>query len=229
LTGLFNPENFKIMPAQAWPGMTGIRVKKVVMKQHWKPEYGEKLVRVVRAEIVRKLNPSALPSLEPDLSEIPDSLLEEKRGVFVTLHKNGRLRGCIGNIEPAKPVLEGVRENALHAALDDARFAPVTPEELADLDIEVSLLTVPEKLDYSDSKDLLRQIVPFRHGVIVEKGHHRATFLPQVWEQLPDPASLLTQLCLKARLDPDAWRTRDLTVSIYEVQSFTETGKPHGH
>jgi len=209
--------------------MTGIRVKKVVMKQHWKPEYGEKLVRVVRAEIVRKLNPSALPSLEPDLSEIPDSLLEEKRGVFVTLHKNGRLRGCIGNIEPAKPVLEGVRENALHAALDDARFAPVTPEELADLDIEVSLLTVPEKLDYSDSKDLLRQIVPFRHGVIVEKGHHRATFLPQVWEQLPDPASLLTQLCLKARLDPDAWRTRDLTVSIYEVQSFTETGKPHGH
>jgi AmmeMemoRadiSam system protein A len=199
------------------------------MKQQWKPEYGKKLVREVRAEIARKLNPSALPSLEPDLSEIPDGLLAEKRGVFVTLHKNGRLRGCIGNIEPTKPVLEGVRENALHAALDDTRFAPVTPEELADLDIEVSLLTVPEKLVYSDSKDLLRQIVPFRHGVIVEKGYHRATFLPQVWEQLPDPASFLTQLCLKARLDPDAWHARDLAVSIYEVQSFTETVKPHGH
>jgi len=204
-------------------------IKKVVMKEQWKAEYGRKLVRVARAEIARKLNQPVLPSLEPDLSEIPDGLLEEKRGVFVTLQKKGRLRGCIGNIEPAKPVLEGVRENALHAALDDARFAPVTPEELADLDIEVSLLTVPEKLAHSDSKDLLRQIVPFRHGVIVEKGYHRATFLPQVWEQLPDPDSFLTQLCLKARLDPDAWYTRDLTVYIYEVQSFTETGKPHGH
>ena len=199
------------------------------MKAQWKPEYGEKLVQVVRAEIARKLNPSAFPPLEPDLTGIPGGLLEEKRGVFVTLQKKGRLRGCIGNIEPAKPVLEGVRQNALHAALDDARFAPVTPEELADLDIEISLLTAPEKLAYSDSTDLLRQIVPFRHGVIVEKGYHRATFLPQVWEQLPDPNSFLTQLCLKARLDPDAWHTRDLTVSIYEVQSFTETGKSHGH
>lgn len=217
------------MPVPAWPGMTGIRVKKVVMKQHWKPEYGEKLVRVVRAEIARKLNPSALPPLEPDLSDIPDGLLEEKRGVFVTLHKGGRLRGCIGNIEPVKPVLEGVRENALHAALDDTRFAPVTPEELAELDIEVSLLTVPEKLDYTDPRDLLSRIIPFRHGVIVEKGPHRATFLPQVWEQLPDPEAFLTQLCLKARLDPDAWHNRDLTVFIYEVQSFTEAGTPHGH
>ena len=199
------------------------------MKQQWKPEYGEKLVRVVRAEIARKLNPSAWPELEPDLSDIPNALLEEKRGVFITLHRRGRLRGCIGNIEPVKPVLKGVRENALHAAFDDARFTPVTPEELADLDIEVSLLTVPEKLAYSDSTDLLRQIVPFRHGVIVEKGNHRATFLPQVWDQLSDPKSFLTQLCLKARLDSDAWLTRELTVFTYEVQAFTETGSPHGH
>jgi len=199
------------------------------MKEQWKPEYGKKLVQVARAEIARKLNLSVPQHLEPDLSEIPAGLLEEKRGVFVTLQKTGRLRGCIGNIEPAKPVLEGVRENALHAALDDSRFSPVTPEELADIDIEVSLLTVPEKLDHSDARDLLRQVIPFRHGVIVEKGSHRATFLPQVWEQLPDPESFLTQLCLKARLDPDAWHTRDLTVFIYEVQSFTETGKPNGH
>ncbi|MFN2435861.1 MAG: AmmeMemoRadiSam system protein A [Desulfotignum sp.] len=199
------------------------------MKEQWKPEYGKKLVRLARAEIARKLNFSVPQDLEPDLSEIPAGLLEEKRGVFVTLQKTGRLRGCIGNIEPVKPVLEGVRENALHAALDDTRFSPVTLEELADIDIEVSLLTVPEKLDHSDSSDLLRQIIPFRHGVIVEKGPHRATFLPQVWEQLSDTKSFLTQLCLKARLDPDAWHTRDLTVFTYEVQSFTETGKPNGH
>jgi AmmeMemoRadiSam system protein A len=199
------------------------------MKEQWTPEYGKKLVQVARAEIARKLNLSVPQHLEPDLSEIPAGLLEEKRGVFVTLQKTGRLRGCIGNIEPAKPVLEGVQGNALHAAFDDTRFSPVTPEELGDLEIEVSLLTVPEKLDHSDSSDLLDQIIPFRHGVIVEKGFHRATFLPQVWEQLPDPTSFLTQLCLKARLDPDAWHTRDLAVFIYEVQSFTETGKAHGH
>jgi AmmeMemoRadiSam system protein A len=199
------------------------------MKEQWKPEYGKKLVRLAMAEIARKLNLPVPRQLEPDLSDIPAGLLAEKRGVFVTLQKKGRLRGCIGNIEPGKPVLEGIRENALHAAFDDTRFSPVTPEELGDLEIEVSLLTVPEKLDHSDSSDLLDQIIPFRHGVIVEKGFHRATFLPQVWEQLPDPTSFLTQLCLKARLDPDAWHTRDLTVFIYEVQSFTETGKPNGH
>jgi AmmeMemoRadiSam system protein A len=199
------------------------------MKQQWIPEYGKKLVRLARAEIARKLNLPVPRQLEPELSDIPAGLLAEKRGVFVTLQKKGRLRGCIGNIEPGKPVLEGIRENALHAAFDDTRFAPVTPEELGDLEIEVSLLTVPEKLDHSDSSDLLDQIIPFRHGVIVEKGFHRATFLPQVWEQLPDPTSFLTQLCLKARLDPDAWHTRDLAVFIYEVQSFTETGKAHGH
>jgi AmmeMemoRadiSam system protein A len=199
------------------------------MKQQWIPEYGKKLVRLARAEIARKLNLPVPRQLEPDLSDIPAGLLAEKRGVFVTLQKKGRLRGCIGNIEPGKPVLEGIRENALHAAFDDTRFSPVTPEELGDLEIEVSLLTVPEKLDHSDSSDLLDQIIPFRHGVIVEKGFHRATFLPQVWEQLPDPTSFLTQLCLKARLDPDAWHTRDLAVFIYEVLSFTETGKAHGH
>jgi AmmeMemoRadiSam system protein A len=199
------------------------------MKEQWKPEYGKKLVQLARAEIARKLNLSVPKHLLPDLSDIPAGLLEEKRGVFVTLQKKGRLRGCIGNLEPVKPVLEGVRENARHAAFDDTRFAPVTPEELSDVEIEVSLLTVPEKLDHSDSRDLLDQVIPFRHGVIVEKGFHRATFLPQVWEQLTDPTSFLTQLCLKARLDPDAWHTRDLTVFIYEVQSFTETGNTHGH
>ena len=196
--------------------------KKVVMKEQWNPEYGKKLVQVARSAIARKLNLSVPRHLEPDLSEIPAGLLEEKRGVFVTLQKTGRLRGCIGNIEPAKPVLEGVRENALHAALDDSRFSPVTPEELADIDIEVSLLTVPEKLDHSDARDLLRQVIPFRHGVIVEKGSHRATFLPQVWEQLPIPEMFLGRLCQKAGLDESAWRDSHPEIEIYQVQSFKE-------
>ena len=190
--------------------------------------FGEKLVQLARAAIARKLMPAG-KNVGPDLSDIPSGLLEEKRGVFVTLQKKGRLKGCIGNIEPEKTVLEGVQENALHAAFDDSRFAPLTPEEFKEIDIEVSLLSRPEKIRYSDPRDLLARITPFQDGVIVEKGVHRATFLPQVWEQLPDPESFLTQLCLKARLDAHAWQGGDLAVSTYQVQSFEENRGPHGH
>ncbi len=199
------------------------------MKNPWKSIYGEKLLQVARAEIARKLEVPVLPENEPDLSDVPSALLGEKRGVFVTLQKEGRLRGCIGTIEPVKTVLEGVRENVLLAAFSDTRFSPVTPDELGDIHIEISLLTVPEKQHPSDVKAVLEHITPFEDGVIVEKGHHRATFLPQVWEQLPDPESFLTQLCLKARLKPHAWQTGDLTVFTYQVQAFAETGTSHGH
>ncbi|MDT8378970.1 MAG: AmmeMemoRadiSam system protein A, partial [Desulfotignum sp.] len=123
----------------------------------------------------------------------------------------------------------GVEENALHAAFNDARFEPVTPEELAEIDIEVSLLTVPEKLRNSDPEEILKQITPFEDGVIVQKGNQRATFLPQVWEQLPDPETFLAQLCQKACLDAHAWQTGDLTVFTYQVASFKETRESHGH
>ncbi len=183
--------------------------------------YGNILIQVAEAAIIQRLQP-AEKKAAPDLSDIPSSWLKEKRGVFVTLQKNGALRGCIGTLEPDKTLLEGVQENACHAAFDDTRFSPVTREELEDIQIEISLLSVPEKLHYSDAQDLLTRIVPFQDGVIVQKGYHRATFLPQVWEQLPDPEAFLTHLCLKAGLDAHAWQTGDLTLSTYQVQSFTE-------
>lgn len=182
---------------------------------------GNALIQLAKAAIIQRLLP-AEKKAAPDLFDIPSFLLKEKRGVFVTLQKNGALRGCIGTLEPEKTILEGVQENACHAAFDDTRFSPVTLEEFEDIQIEVSLLSVPEKLFYSDVQDLLARLVPFQDGVIVQKGYHRATFLPQVWEQLPDPESFLTQLCLKARLDAHAWQAGDLTVSTYQVQSFTE-------
>lgn len=194
----------------------------------WKKEHGKKLVQAARFVITRRLFPSAAPA-EPDISDIPDRLCREKRGVFVTLQKNGTLRGCIGNIEPEKTVLEGVKENALHAAFDDSRFSPLAPKELSQIDISVSLLTRPEKIGYTGTRDLLARITPFTDGVIVEKGARRATFLPQVWDQLPDTASFLSQLCLKARLDAHAWQTGELTVYTYQVQSFDETGSRHDH
>lgn len=193
----------------------------------WKKKQGGKLVHLARSVIAGRLLPDAAQA-EPDLSDIPARLCQEKRGVFVTLQKNGALRGCIGNIEPEKTVLEGVKQNALHAAFDDSRFSPLAPEELSQIDIEVSLLTRPVKIGYTDTRDLVARITPFTHGVIVEKGFRRATFLPQVWAQLPDPESFLSQLCLKARLDARAWQTGELTVYTYQVQTFAETGSRHG-
>ncbi len=182
---------------------------------------GTLLIQLAKAAIIQSLLPDEKKA-GPDLPDPPPVWLKEKRGVFVTLQKNGTLRGCIGTLEPEKSLLESVQENACHAAFDDTRFSPVTLEELDDIQIEVSLLSVPEKLHYFDAQDLLARVVPFQDGVIVQKGHHRATFLPQVWEQLPDPESFLTQLCLKARLDAYAWQAGDLTVFTYQVQSFTE-------
>lgn len=198
------------------------------MGEKWKQKHGEKLVQLARVSIARRLFP-AKKHVEPDLSDIPAEKLSQKRGVFVTLHKKGALRGCIGNIEPEKTVLEGVRENSVHAAFDDSRFPSLAPEEFGDTDIEVSLLTLPEKQRYSDIRDLLTRIKPFEDGVIVEKGYKRATFLPQVWEQLPDPESFLGQLCMKARLDANAWQTDNLTLYTYQVQSFEEGKNLHGY
>ena len=195
------------------------------METKWTQNHGNLLLALARYSIAQKLGVTEnVP--EPDLSDIPDTLLNEKRGVFVTLHKNGQLRGCIGNIAPEKSVLEGVKENAVSAAFKDTRFAVLTKEELAHIDIEVSLLTPPEKMQFSQTREMLDQLTPFEDGVIVEKDHRRATFLPQVWEQLPDREAFLSQLCLKAGCDPNAWQTGDLNVYTYQVQSFAEETSP---
>ena len=191
------------------------------MGKKWTENHGNMLVKLARYSIAQKLSLTETVQ-KPDLSEIPDTLLNEKRGVFVTLHKNGQLRGCIGNIEPEKSVREGVRENAVHAAFDDTRFTSLTNAEFKDIDIEVSLLTPPQKMRFSTTREMLDQITPFTDGVIVEKNRNRATFLPQVWEQLPDPESFLGQLCMKAGCDADAWQTGDLDLYTYQVQSFAE-------
>lgn len=155
-----------------------------------------------------------------------DSLANQKSGVFVTLHKKGRLRGCIGNIEPRLTIPEGVRENACHAAFRDTRFSPLSEVELDQIDIEISLLSPPREVTYSDAADLVARLTPFVDGVIIEKGRFRATFLPQVWEQLPDPESFLSQLCTKAGLPSGEWKQGTLQVQTYQVQSFGEAGAP---
>ena len=158
-------------------------------------------------------------------AERPQSVspaLQELRGCFVTLHKKGELRGCIGNIEPVKSLACGVEENALHSAFKDPRFPPLTAHEFDEVEIEISVLSVPEPLSFEDGEDLKCQLKPGIHGVIISLGWLGATFLPQVWEQLPDKVTFLEHLCLKAGMRPNAWKKADIQVKVYEAEFFFE-------
>jgi AmmeMemoRadiSam system protein A len=146
----------------------------------------------------------------------------ERHGTFVTLTKGGQLRGCIGHILPSESVIEGVRTNAINAAFHDPRFPPVSGEEWRKIKIEVSVLTSPRPLAYASAQELLERLRPNVDGVILKKGSRQATFLPQVWEQLPRAEEFLTHLCLKAGLDGAAWKRGDLEISTYQVQAFEE-------
>ena len=146
----------------------------------------------------------------------------EKRGTFVTLTIDDCLRGCIGNIIPQESLIDGVKANAINAAFRDPRFKPLSEREWEKVKIEVSILTDPKPLDYSDKEDLLQKLRPGTDGVILKKSHNQATFLPQVWEQLPGIEDFLTHLCLKAGLDGDEWEKGKLEVLTYQVQAFKE-------
>ena len=153
---------------------------------------------------------------------VSDKELNEKRGTFVTLHKNSQLRGCIGHIEPVQEIYKDVIENAVSAAFSDPRFSPLQKEELKDVVIEISVLTQPQKLTYTSTDDLLNKLQPLRDVVIIEKGRFGATYLPQVWEDLSDKAEFLSSLCLKAGLPVDEWRSGLLGVLIYQAEVFGE-------
>ena len=155
-------------------------------------------------------------------SGLPPSLTATK-GSFVTLTIKGDLRGCIGNIFPDKPLAEAVIQNAYNAALNDPRFPPVTPNELSAIEVEVSVLTVPAPLGFASPDDLLHKLRPHVDGVVLNVSGRRATFLPQVWEQLPDATEFLDQLSAKAGLAHDAWRRAGTRVQVYQVQAFKES------
>jgi len=141
---------------------------------------------------------------------------------FVTLTHRGNLRGCIGALQPMEPLFEDVRHHAVQAALEDYRFSPVTPAEITGLEIEISVLTEPQLLDYDDPEDLLHRLRPEVDGVVLREGLHRATFLPQVWEHFSDPQDFLGALCEKMGVPSDTWRRTKLRVQTYQVEKFTE-------
>lgn len=145
--------------------------------------------------------------------------LQSPAATFVTLTKEGQLRGCIGSLQAHRALVEDVRHNARAAAFHDPRFPPVREEELKDLDIEVSVLTEPVQVNFDSEESLFAQIRPGIDGVVIESGFHRATFLPQVWEQLPTHNVFFRQLLAKAGLPGDTVLT-DLSVSTYQVKKI---------
>lgn len=140
---------------------------------------------------------------------------------FVTLTKKGQLRGCIGSLEAYRPLATDVAENAYAAAFRDPRFAPLEEGEFSTTRVEVSLLGPAEALAFSDEADAIRQLCPGIDGLILTHGSRRATFLPQVWESLPDPQRFMEQLKLKAGLAADDWDEK-ITLARYGVQKWKE-------
>jgi AmmeMemoRadiSam system protein A len=141
--------------------------------------------------------------------------------VFVTLTRNGRLRGCTGSIEPRRSLREDVMRNACAAAFHDSRFPPLPAAELPHVRIEVSLLSPTEQLSFASREDLLARLRPGVDGVILSWHGHRGTFLPQVWQQVPDPEDFLTHLLHKARLPVFSWEP-DVTVRRFTVTAWSE-------
>ena len=148
--------------------------------------------------------------------------LREPGSCFVTLMREGQLRGCIGGLTPDEPLWADVRRHAAAAALDDYRFSPVAPDELPLIEVEVSVLTPPQPLDYASPAELVAKLRPGVDGVVLMDGRQRATFLPQVWAHAPEPEQFLALLCDKLGADPQRWRRGGLKVETYQVIKFTE-------
>ncbi len=140
----------------------------------------------------------------PDEATTPAKLLQPGAS-FVTLNLNGRLRGCIGTTEAYQPLARDVAEHAFAAAFQDPRFPPLTPEEWPETSLEISVLTPAEPMNVQSREDLLEQLQPGKDGLILQSGRHKATFLPSVWEQLPDKEQFVAHLMQKAGLPPYHW------------------------
>ncbi|HUH97662.1 MAG TPA: AmmeMemoRadiSam system protein A [Anaerolineales bacterium] len=189
------------------------------MNDKLNPQEKQSLLHIARQSLELAVRGEELPPL--DQAALP-ACLKEPGASFVTLTVRGDLRGCIGALEPYQPLAADVREHAIAAALDDPRFPPVQPGELDQIEIEVSRLTSPRRLEYKDPDDLLVKLHPNLDGVILRDGWRRATFLPQVWEKIPDKAEFLNELCYKMGAAPTTWRHKHLDVLIYQVEEFHE-------
>ena len=177
------------------------------------------LLRLARDSIFKALDGSAL---EPIRLDFFSKKLRELGASFVTITIDGVLRGCVGGLEPCMPLVEDVREHAIAAAFHDYRFPPLTKDEYQEIKIEISRLTKPTELFYEKPEQLPQLLRPNIDGVILRYQEMRATFLPQVWEKIPNPEMFLDHLCQKMGVSSNMWRKKILRVSTYQVENFEE-------
>jgi AmmeMemoRadiSam system protein A len=191
----------------------------VVQVYEFSPEEQHLLLDIARTAVTAVANHRLRP--HPDLDNLPPRF-REPRACFVTLTIEHDLRGCTGTIVARVPLAEEVSYSAAHTANNDPRFAPVTAEEVPLIRIEISVLTEPTLLHVDSPDQLLRLLRPGIDGVVLNHGDRRSTYLPQVWEKLPDPSAFLASLCRKMGMPRDAWRSRAMQVATYQVVSFEE-------
>lgn len=158
-----------------------------------------------------------------DKDALPDKKLLEKKATFVTLIKGRELRGCVGNLKARKSLYEDIINNTLLAGFGDARFLPLKEAEIVDIKIEISILSEPQVYDCS-KEELLKNIKANVHGIIVQQGFNQATYLPQVWRDLPQKELFLQSLCQKAGLEKDSWKDEKTELFYYTVEKFSEQG-----
>jgi len=177
------------------------------------------LLQLARAALEVGVQGDPLPQLE--LTSLSSKLIQPG-ATFITLTKNQDLRGCIGSLEATRPLAEDVRVHAVAAALEDFRFPPVQEDEIPQISIEISRLTTPAKIAFEDTDELFSQIRPGIDGVVIKKGVRRATFLPQVWEKVPDVEIFLEMLCRKMGASAECWRSMSVEIFTYQVEKFCE-------
>jgi len=180
----------------------------------------EYLLRIARRAIEKYFQDEGVFQIEED--ELPESL-KEKKGVFVTLWKDNKLRGCIGNLESQKPIYQSVIDNSLASALLDSRFTALKKDELNDIKIEISILSELKKIpNFTDYNSFLKYLNKYKPGLLIKKGTYQATFLPQVWEDLNSAELFISHLCEKAGLQKDEWKKMDLEIYQYSAEVFKE-------
>jgi len=182
---------------------------------------------IPRIDVARTLLPIARASIATTLGKThaadeSAAWLKSHGASFVTLNLNKKLRGCIGSLRAHRSLLDDVKANAAAAAFRDPRFKPVTAVEFEGIEVEISLLSAVSAMTFSDEKSALAQLTPNVHGVILEYGHHRSTYLPQVWATIPDPAMFMATLKQKAGLPPDFWEP-GVKIATYTVSKFKES------
>ena len=182
-------------------------------------ERGQQLIQIARQAVFEAVAGQTFDHLEAE------SWLREQGATFVTLTCGEKLRGCVGSLEPYRPLLEDLRENACSAALRDPRFPPVSSFELDDLEVEVSVLSDLEEIECDSEADLLQQLHPGEDGLVLEWRDERGTFLPQVWDGFPDPAAFLGRLKEKVGLLPEFWDP-EIRVWRYTVAKWRQAEIP---